>query len=156
MKRGGPPRRRTPLNPGTKRLHRGALNRNAENTRAAAAGKPLTSRLKPVTPEERRARAAVKARSLGVCEMDGRTPATDMHHRQNRSQGGVWSPENLLHLCSSHHQHVTVNPALACGRGWSVRSTQDPAGAPVWLAGRGWSYLDAAGGVTPTAGKAAA
>lgn len=50
---------------------------------------------------------------------------------------------------------VHQNPALAYERGWSVRSTHNPATSPVWLAGRGWSYLDAAGGVTPAEKEAA-
>lgn len=106
-------------------------------------------------PAERPARRLLAARSGGVCEMDGRSPATDAHHRVNRSQGGRWEITNLLHLCHEHHMHVTVNPALAKERGWSVPGTQNPATAPVWIAGRGWTYLRDDGTYAPTERNAA-
>lgn len=81
--------------------------------------------------------------------MCGRAPATDAHHRVNRSQMGRWEVQNLLHLCHAHHMHVTVNPLLARSRGWSVASYNDPAVVPVWLAGRGWSLLRPDGSITP-------
>ena len=87
--------------------------------------------------------------------MCGRRPATDAHHRLNRSQGGAWEITNLLHLCHQDHMTATVNPALACSRGWSVRSTQIPAEQPVWLAGRGWSFLTPDGDVVPAERSAA-
>lgn len=108
-----------------------------------------------VSREEREARRLLLARSGGTCEMCGRAPASDAHHRVNRSQGGRWEIANLLHLCHAHHMQVTVNPAVAVGRGWSVRSTSDPASTPVWLAGRGWSYLRPDGSVAPFERKAA-
>lgn len=43
---------------------------------------------------------------------------------------------------------VTVNPTIAYERGWSVRSTDIPADVPVWLAGRGFTYLTADGGTS--------
>lgn len=94
-----------------------------------------------VTPEERAGRKGLKARSGGICEIDGHNPATDAHHRVNRSQGGGWALSNLLHLCSEHHMFVTVNPRIAQEQGWSVASHQDPAHTPSWLAGRGFSFL---------------
>lgn len=97
---------------------------------------------------EKRARQALRARSGGVCEMCGSRPATDAHHRKNRSQGGLWSPENLLHLCHQHHMHVTTHPAIARENGWSVSAYRDPAVEPVWLAGRGWSVLRPDGAIT--------
>lgn len=44
-------------------------------------------------------RAAVTARSGGVCEVCHRRPATDKHHRRFRSRGVDHSVENLLDLC---------------------------------------------------------
>lgn len=104
---------------------------------------------------EKKARALLYARSNRACEMCDRARATEAHHRKNRSQGGRWSPENLLHLCGSCHRQVTVNPALACERGWSVRSHQDPAEVPAWVAGRGWTRLTADGGYQSTDRSAA-
>lgn len=95
------------------------------------------------------ARRLLAARSGGVCELCGRVRATDAHHRVNRSQGGRWDITNLLHLCHEDHMRVTVNPALAKSRGWSVPRHQDPATAPVWLAGHGWVLLRPDGSITP-------
>lgn len=145
MMRSPMPSRRTPLNPGTSRLRRGALVRNAEKTRQAAVPKPrapLVAKRQSVTPEERQARKVVRARSLGLCELDGRAPATEMHHRRNRSQGGAWTASNLLHLCSAHHLHVTTNPQASRDQGWAVPSHREPSGVPVWLARLGWVFLD--------------
>lgn len=110
--------------------------------------KPLSSARPKQTAEERLGRKQLRARSGGLCEMCGRRPATDAHHRRNRSQGGTWEITNLLHLCHQDHMTVTVSPALAYERGWSVRSTDDPARVPAWLAGRGFTYLTADGGLT--------
>ena len=108
-----------------------------------------------VTPEERAGRRGLKARSGGVCEVDGRNPATDAHHRVNRSQGGTWSLSNLMHLCHDCHMAVTVNPRIAREWGRSLLSTQVPASSPVFLAGFGWSLLSADGAIAPTERKAA-
>lgn len=116
---------------------------------AMARGKAMTRSIvkkkrTAATAAERNARKVVAARSGGLCELCLK-PGTNMHHRLNRSQGGRWTPENILHLCGSGttgcHGAVTVNVALAQSRGWSVRSTQDPAEEPVFLAGRGWVFL---------------
>lgn len=98
---------------------------------------------------ERTARKIVRARSGGVCELCQKQRATDVHHRKNRSQGGLWEPQNLLHLCHDEHMRITTSPALSYERGWSVRSGHDPATQPVWLAGHGWSLLRADGSVAP-------
>ena len=99
---------------------------------------------------ERKARAILYERSNHVCELCGRARATEAHHRKNRSQGGLWSADNLLHVCHSCHVHVTTHPASAREQGWAVRSTANPAEVPVWLAGRGWHHLQADGSVAPT------
>lgn len=118
--------------------------------------KPLPSARPKVSAEERAGRAAVKARSGGRCEIGSGCRGEEMHHRKNRSQGGTWCPSNLLHLCSAHHLHATTHPAAARERGWAVRGTDDPDRCPVWLAGRGWHYLTADGGTTPTTERNAA
>lgn len=104
---------------------------------------------------ERKARALLYARSNRACEMCDRARATEAHHRKNRSQGGMWSPENLLHLCGSCHRHVGMNPAASREQGWAVGRNFNPAEVPVWIAGRGRVYIDASGGVTPTEERAA-
>jgi len=90
---------------------------------------------------EAKARKVVKARSEGRCEICHIAPATDMHHRRNRSQGGKWTPENLMHLCHMHHMHITVNPRTAREQGWSVPSYLDPASTPVWVTQREFVFL---------------
>lgn len=90
---------------------------------------------------EQKAREVVKARSEGRCEVCWRAPATDMHHRKNRSQGGECAPENLLHLCHEHHMWITVNPKRAHEQGWTVASHEDPATTPVWVAGHEFVWL---------------
>lgn len=98
-----------------------------------------------VTAAERNTRKVVKARSNGLCEVCGRAEGANMHHRKNRSQGGPWTPENILHLCGSGttgcHGSITENVRVARERGWSILSTQDPAEVPVFLAGLGFVFL---------------
>lgn len=129
----------------------------------AGVGSP-TGQSKPkrakVTPEERAARKAVRARSGGTCEVCGRAPATNYQHRKNKSQMGGWCPSNGLDVCgmgnaTGCHGAIHQNPRVAYERGWSVRSAHDPSRSPVWLAGRGWSYLTSDGSVVPTERSAA-
>lgn len=84
---------------------------------------------------EAKTRAAVKERSGGACERCDRARATDMHHRQNRSQGGGWNPANIVHLCAWCHQMITAYPEASRLVGWSVRSTDDPETVPVPIRG---------------------
>lgn len=154
--------KRTLINPGkgfkprTSALRRGALLRQSELTRRAG----VKAKRPTVTATERKARAAVRARSGGICEVCGRAPATNFQHRQGKAQMGAWSAENGLAVCGQGnatgcHGRIHQNPALAYERGWSVRSTDDPASSPVWLAGRGWHYLRADGSTQPVDGGAA-
>lgn len=116
--------------------------------RATSLTRSVMSRKRPkVSREERAGRTAAKKRSGGTCEVDGRNPATEVHHRQNRSQGGSWAVPNLLHVCTACHHHITVNPEAATEQGWAVKSHQNPADVPVWLAGRGFSFLTPGGDV---------
>jgi hypothetical protein len=104
---------------------------------------------------EAKARKVVKARSEGRCEVCLTAPATDMHHRRNRSQGGRWTPENLMHLCHSHHMHITVNPKRAREQGWTVPSWADPATTAVWVAGREFVFLTSTGNYETKDGEVA-
>ena len=91
---------------------------------------------KPVNPVSARRKAKraeaeltgvfveVGLRSHGVCELLGDRPATEMHHRRRKSQGGKDTPENLLHLSGkAHHEDIHAHPdwarrhGLILGRG---------------------------------------
>jgi hypothetical protein len=98
---------------------------------------------------EKKARELLAERSNGVCELCSANRATNAHHRKNAGQGGPWAPSNLLHLCGSGttgcHGLVTREPKKAREQGWSVPSWGDPARTPVWLAWRGFVFLDDTG-----------
>lgn len=99
---------------------------------------------------ERRARRVVERRSGGWCETCDAAPATDWHHRKNRSQGGRWTAGNGLHVCRGCHHYITTHPAIARDHGWSVSATAEPSAARVWLRRHGgWCLLSDAGDVTP-------
>ena len=90
---------------------------------------------------EHQARALVRARSEGWCEV--RIPdicrgrATNFQHRKNRSANGGWSPANGIDICGSGttgcHGYIHANPAEATRWGWTVKSWDDPAITPVLL-----------------------
>lgn len=108
------------------------------------------------TSEETRTRGLVAARSAGRCELHLHAhPANDMHHRQNRSQGGLWAASNLLHICREAHRWITTHPVEARARGWALRSTDNPLTGPAWHARHGWVLLDDAGSWAPVGEVAA-
>ncbi len=84
---------------------------------------------------ETKTRPVVRERSNGVCEKCDRARATEMHHRKNRSQGGLWHPANIVHLCSLCHVEVTCQPAEARECGFAVFSHQNPAAEPLLYRG---------------------
>jgi hypothetical protein len=98
-------------------------------------------------------RRKIRSRSGGMCEVQivgvclGR--AHSAHHRKNRSQGGTWSPLNLLDTCGDGtrgcHGYITEHPTLAVENGWTVRGAADPAAVPVLRRGV-WVRLDDEGG----------
>jgi hypothetical protein len=133
MKRGERLRRVTPL--------------TAKSQPQRTGSKPKVKRRKPgEAAAEKRARAVVRERSGGMCEVAvpgvcmGR--ATNYQHRKNRSQGGEYSPSAALDCCGSGtqgcHGYLHAHPAVAYRWGWSVRQHHDPAGIPVRLANSGW------------------
>jgi hypothetical protein len=81
------------------------------------------------------ARRIVYARSGGLCEP--RIPdagctglGAQWHHRKRRSQGGLWTPSNGLHICLSCHDYVTNtdgNYDACLAAGWVVQQHDDPA-----------------------------
>src|SRR6478672_8189369 len=91
----------------------------------------------PFTWNERSTRAAVTGRSGGRCEYCG-VRATNMHHRIPVSQGGWWSPANILHLCGSGtlgcHGYFTEHPTQAKQVGVILLNSQSPAEEPVLTA----------------------
>lgn len=84
---------------------------------------------------EKTARAMVRERSGGVCEVCGTARATNYQHRKNRSQAGEWSVVNGLDVCGSGttgcHGWIHANPTKSYERGWMVHSWDDPANVPV-------------------------
>lgn len=100
---------------------------------------------------ERECRNIVRRRSGGNCERCGRPDRLTVHHRRKRSHGGLWSPENCLHLCGSGttgcHGWVEANPAAARASGFWL-FTGDSTETPVLYRHR-WQVLDDVGGVTP-------
>jgi hypothetical protein len=106
-----------------------------------------------VTPVPKALRDKLRERSDGICEVCGSAPATNWHHRKNRSQGGPNSLSNALHCCGSGctgcHGRITENPSEAVGMGWSVRSYNNPASAPVFRRGE-WVWLSDDGTVQGT------
>ena len=102
---------------------------------------------------------ALRARSGGMCELCGVTPATNAHHRRPRGMGGttqeIHGVQWLLHLCGNGNTtgcHGGVERArdYSYESGWLIRSGEPrPAEeVPVRLA-LGWAYLTTTGGYLP-------
>lgn len=123
--------RRTPLGRGK------PLRRDGEKARAWGNNrKPLRSKPKRRTPEEIRVREAVFARDRYRCLLWGTrrlgtacafeiTP----HHLLKEGQGGKYTEENLVTLCSVHNDAVEDHPAEALEIGLVVRPGVDHAEA---------------------------
>lgn len=75
------------------------------------------------TPEVRR---VIERRSGGRCEAVAvagcRRQADQVHHRLRRSQGGLGTISNGLHVCAPCHTFIHGNPALSRERGWLLAS----------------------------------
>lgn len=144
-------KRRKPLQQGGSQLKRTGLSRGDKPLARSAlpAGRPpIKPKRRPVTNAERTAREVVRLRSGGTCEAVCSAPASDWHHRRNRSQAGEWSAPNGMHLCRGHHGWVTDHPAEGRRLGWAVRSHEDPARVPCLRRGE-WVWLLPGGGVEP-------
>lgn len=169
-RKSGMPQRTTGLAPsslgrGTKGLERATpIARKTELQRAAVPKKPSRA---PITAEEREARALVKQRSHGWCEVQ--IPgicfglAGNFHHRQNKSQLGIWSAPNGLAVCGSGSTGCHGALTNTNGRrreyeraGWIVPSTKNPAAVPVDHAARGRVLLLDNGDTRPAPRKKAA
>jgi hypothetical protein len=145
VKPGKPLKRKTPLVSRTPLVGSTPMQRASRLTRKA-----MEKRRPKVSPEQTSCRKAVKARSESVCEIHGGHPAHDLHHRLNRSQGGLWTPANIIHICREAHAAIGADPLAAAhpSRGWSIRNRRNPADVPIWLAGRGYCFLHDNGHVT--------
>lgn len=112
MKRSGPLPRRVPLR------GKSEMPRSAAPIQQKAPAKPGAA------SAEKLARAAVLARSQGLCEIrregvcDGQ--ATDWSHRIARSQRGPWAASNGLASCRSCHAWCHANPQAAKSWGWQL------------------------------------
>ena len=91
---------------------------------------------------ETECRQAVAERSLGLCEKCGQQRGAEMHHRKNRSQGGKWTPANIIRLCHDCHSFVTINPDKGRSGGWCIQRHEDPEAVPVNMAGQWLLLLD--------------
>ena len=107
------------------------------------------------------AKAVVRARSGGWCEVCGSAIATQVHHRTARQAGGssrnpvIHDPANLLHLCGWCHR-LAEEHEDRWDFGWKVHRGQDPGVVPALLVLAGptaepeWALLDSAGRRHPT------
>lgn len=103
-----------------------------------ADGKPR-ERTHASDPIPAKIRAAVKARSGGLCEDECGRPAVHVHHRKLRSQGGKHETPNLLHLSTECHDFYHHNRKFADLMGYIVSAADDPAARPVMRkSGEGW------------------
>jgi hypothetical protein len=95
---------------------------------------------KPTQAESRLAYAKVRERSFGMCEICGIRQATEIHHRQHRSHGGLDIVTNLLHVCGWGNHTGCHGKAHAdsdrYANGWSVRSGFNSALRPVLYRGQ--------------------
>ena len=148
MKQRKPLQRKTPMPRGS------GLRRSSDGTQPGRGWSPTKPRRAPATAEEKRARAVVRARSGGVCEVCGMARASNYQHRKNRSQcarSELWAPSNGLDVCGTGttgcHGGIHGSPRWAYDLGLMVASYLDPAAAPVYRLGV-WVRLDDEGGVT--------
>jgi len=110
-----------------------------------------TQRAKP-SDEEKEARALVRIRSGGLCEMRltgclGR--ATDFSHRVGRGVGGKWTAANGLDSCRACHGWCHWRRAEANDLGLILDSWQDPTVEPVAYQNAGFVVLDNLGYLWP-------
>lgn len=84
---------------------------------------------------------------IPMCEFCGKRRLEEMHHRKFRSQGGEWTPSNIIGLCWQCHKQATIAPAWAYSLGLSVSGNGSCAESPVcvWY-NEGPVVLDDSGG----------
>ena len=88
---------------------------------------------------EAECRRIVRERSGGVCEHCLSRRATSASHRKPRSQGGEWSPENIVDACGDGvlgcHGWLEGHPRDAHRLGWRLWRNEDPATVPFMYGG---------------------
>jgi hypothetical protein len=157
MKRTGSWGRKSPLRSKTSFVGSTPADRSARLTRKA-----ITAKRKPVAPEETAAKAVVRARSGGVCEICGVARAENFSHRLAKGHGGPWLASNGLDACGwgnysgCHGERVHQQPTEAEQAGWLVRSGHDFRTIPVQHAWLGLVLLHDNGSTTPFEEKRAA
>lgn len=84
-----------------------------------------------------------------------RGPGESMHHRNKVSQGGLWMPSNILHVCGHGtigcHGFIEANPASSRRKGLWLYRGQDPSRTPAIMVFRGLRatyMLDDLGSIT--------
>ena len=87
---------------------------------------------KPTKAEEKAAYEAVTTRDGGKCVRCGWYGGTQRDHRQNRSQGGATTVENLQLLCLPCHTWKGANPSAAVLEGFAVPGWARPELWPAW------------------------
>ncbi len=102
------------------------------------------------------ARAAVKERDRGRCQVCGRTGFTHPHHRVPLGRGGGNGVANLISLCPSCHRDVHGWPGWAGVAGLLLPAGADAAAVPVVLPGRGVVWLTRDGQAVPADGAGGA
>ena len=110
-----------------------------------------TQRAKP-SDEEKQARALVRVRSGGWCEMrltGCLGEATDFSHRVGRGQGGPWTASNGLDACRMCHSWCGMRDDEANSLGLTLKSWQDPTVVPVAYQNAGFVVLDNLGYLWP-------
>lgn len=79
---------------------------------------------------ERECRRIVTERAQGRCERCGFYRPLTMHHRRKRSQGGPWSPANIVAVCGHGtlgcHGRVEAQPAEANAEGFWLMAGEPP------------------------------
>ena len=105
-----------------------------------------------ISDEEKQARALVRERSGGYCEMrlfGCWDVAMDFSHRIGRGVGGPWSASNGLDACRMCHNWCHMRPAEAKELGLMLEGWQDPTVEPVAYQNAGFVRLDDGGGIWP-------
>jgi hypothetical protein len=133
-------KRKTPLARGTSWLARTPFRSKAKAGSVETSSGPVKPRRRtgPVTTGEKLARALVKIRSGGLCELCG-APATEYQHRKAKahcSKAELWAPANGLAVCGHGniwgcHGLIHQNPTWAKSHGYTVASCLDPHEVPV-------------------------
>ncbi len=182
LRRTGPLPRHAPLRSSKPLVSHSDLTRSPIARKIRTHEEVRAARRPLVEPAERPTKDAVKARSGGgstgptaktvqlvkdraanCCERCGHSVENvraAVHHRRPRGMGGTVRPgtncpSNLLLLDEACHLAVESSRQISREQGWLVRQEHDPSRVPVWLAGKGFTYLNPDGSTVPAERSAA-